>query len=312
MAPGVTEIDPPAPLRSAVYGAPPSELAEAPADAVQVSPLRPGGEALEAQADAALDSILIAAPPGSIERRFVLAHALRALKPGGVLTALAANDKGGQRLRAELEGFGCEVAERSKARQRICTVLRPAALQGIEASIAEGAPQLVTETGFVSQPGVFSWNRIDPGSALLLTHLPKLSGRGADLGAGLGVLSRAVLALPDVSELSLVELDRRAVDAARRNVSDPRARFLWSDAREAPLADLDFVVTNPPFHAEGIEDRGLGQSFIGAAARMLRRSGTLLLVANRHMPYEAVLRAAFRSVDVRAEEAGYKIFEARK
>ena len=110
----------------------------------------------------------------------------------------------------------------------------------------------------------------------------------------------------------LVEIDRRAVEAARRNVPDPRASVLWADARDAALADLDFVVTNPPFHSEGVEDRGLGQAFIAAAARMLRRGGRLVLVANRHMPYEALLRERFRAVETLADEGGYKIIEARK
>ncbi|MEH6719427.1 MAG: methyltransferase [Aurantimonas endophytica] len=299
----------PAP-RSAVYGAPPLDLVEVPEGAVQLSPLRPGAEALEALPDAALGDIVVAAPPGSIERRFVLAQALRALVPGGALTVLAANDKGGQRLRGELEAFGCSVAERSKARQRICTVARPDAPTGLDAAIAEGGPVMVE--GLVSQPGIFSWNRVDPGTSLLLAHLPKLSGRGADLGAGLGIIAKAVLAAPTVKELTLVEIDRRAVEAAKANVADARAQFLWADAREAALADLDFVVSNPPFHAEGIEDRGLGQAFIAAAAGMLRRSGTLHLVANQHMPYEAVLRAKFKSVKTVADVSGYKIFEAHR
>ena len=306
----MTEIDPLP--RRAVYGAPPSSLVDVPDGAVQLSPLRPGAEALEALPDAVFDDIVVAAPAGSIERRFVLAQALRALAPGGALTVLAANDKGGQRLRGELEGFGCDVAERSKARQRICTVRRPDALQGITEAIAAGAPVTVEAIGLRSQPGIFSWNRLDPGTSLLLAHLPKLAGRGADLGAGLGIIARAVLAAPAVTELTLVEIDRRAVEAAKANVADARAHFLWADAREAALSDLDFVVSNPPFHAEGIEDRGLGQAFITAAGRMLRRGGTLYLVANRHMPYEAVLRTNFKSVKTLADEAGYKIFEARK
>ncbi|WP_182086639.1 methyltransferase [Aureimonas sp. ME7] len=305
------EIDPLS-LRSAVYGVPPDDLVEVPEGAVQLSPLRPGAEALEALGDGSLRAIVVAAPAGSIERRFVLAHALRALAPGGVAVVSAAKDRGGQRLRAELEAFGCEVAERFKARQRICTVRRPDEVQGVQTAIDEGAPVTLEDAGLRSQPGIFSWNRVDPGSALLLRHLPAFSGRGADLGSGLGILSRAVLTSPQVEALTLVEIDRRAVEASQHNVSDSRARFLWADARETGLVDLDFAVSNPPFHAEGIEDRGLGQSFIKAAARMLRRSGTLLLVANRHMPYEEVLRAEFRSMKTVAEEAGYKIFEARK
>ncbi|SFF13811.1 16S rRNA (guanine1207-N2)-methyltransferase [Aureimonas phyllosphaerae] len=308
---GVSDI-PSVSVRCAVYGAPPSDLLDVPDDAVQVSPLRPGSVALDSLPDATLEEAVVAAPPGSIERRHVLAQALRALRPGGTLDVLAPKDKGGQRLRGELEAFGCAVAERSKARQRICRVERPDAPIGLDAAIAEGAPTVVEETGLHSQPGVFSWNRTDPGSALLTRHLPAFSGRGADLGAGLGVLARAVLSAPAVEELTLVELDRRAVEASRKNVSDARARFLWADVRSVPLSDLDFVVSNPPFHAEGIEDRALGQAFVAAAARMLRRSGTFVLVANRHMPYEDGLRAAFRSMTVLADEAGYKIIEARK
>ncbi|MEF2551739.1 class I SAM-dependent methyltransferase [Aurantimonas sp. A2-1-M11] len=308
----MTNIDPPPSLRSAVYGAPPANLVDVPDGAVQLSPLRPGAEALETLPDAAFDAIVVAAPPGAIERRFVLAHALRVLAPGGALTVLAAKDKGGQRLRAELEGFGCDVAEHFKARQRICAVRRPDSPHGLTEAIAAGAPVTVEAIGLRSQPGIFSWNRVDPGTSLLLRHLPPLVGNGADLGAGLGILAIGVLASPKVEALTLVEIDRRAVEAAKVNVADPRARFLWADARESALADLDFVVSNPPFHAEGIEDRGLGQAFITAAGRMLRRSGMLYLVANRHMPYEAVLRTSFRTVNTVADEAGYKIFEARK
>ena len=279
---------------------------------MQLSPLRPGAEALDRLPDAVLDEIVVAAPAGSIERRFALAHALRALAPGGSLTALAAKDRGGLRLRAELEAFGCDVAERSKARQRICSVERPYAPQGLAEAITAGSPVTLEESGLRSQPGIFSWNRVDPGTSLLCRRIPQLFGRGADLGAGLGVISTTVLASPKVEALALVEIDRRAVEAAKVNVADPRARFLWADARQTELADLDFVVTNPPFHAEGIEDRGLGQAFITAAGRMLRRSGMLYLVANRHMPYEDVLRATFRTVTTVADEAGYKIFEARK
>ena len=308
----MTNIDPPSPLRSAVYGAPPAGLVDVPDGAVQLSPLRPGAEALERLPDAVFETIVVAAPPGAIERRYVLAHALRTLAPGGQLTVLAAKDKGGQRLRAELEGFGCDVSEHFKARQRICSVRQPEAPQGLAEAIAAGSPVTLEDVGLRSQPGIFSWNRVDPGTALLCRHLPPLAGRGADLGAGLGILSKAVLLARAVEALTLVEIDRRAVEAAKENVADDRAHFLWADAREVALADLDFVVSNPPFHAEGIEDRGLGQAFIAAAGRMLRRNGMLYLVANRHMPYEEVLRTTFKSVKTVTDEGGYKIFEARK
>ena len=112
----------------------------------------------------------------------------------------------------------------------------------------------------------------------------------------MGVLALALLAAaPKVTALALVDIDRRAIEAARRNVDDPRARFLQADLREpAPsLSNLDFVVMNPPFHDGGEEDRGLGQAFVRRAAASLRRGGLLRLVANIGLPYEATLADAF-------------------
>jgi 16S rRNA (guanine1207-N2)-methyltransferase len=302
----------PAPIPFGLHGEPPAELAERPRGAAQFSPLMPGAASLEDQPPGSLASMLMLAPPGTIERRHAMALALRALGTGAPLTVLAPKDKGGSRLRKELEGFGCAVGEEARRHHRICTTTRPSAPVGLDEAIAAGAPRLVEPPGLWSQPGVFAWDRIDPGSALLIQHLPPLAGRGADLGCGIGVLARAVLAAPAVTELTLVDLDRRAVDCARRNVGDARARFLWADLRHpaASLAGLDFIVTNPPFHDGGAEDRALGQTFVRRAASLLRRGGRLLLVANRHLPYEAVLKASFRSVALRVEAGGYKVYEA--
>lgn len=297
-----------------LYGFPPPALAIAPVGAVQLSPLAPGAASLEDLAEGGLESFTALAPPGAVERRYVLAHALRALRPGGRLEALAPKDKGGARLKRELEAFGCTVVENARRHHRICIAERPAAPVGLEAAIAEGAPRLSPGLGLWTQPGVFSWDRIDPGTALLVKHLPPLSGEGADLGAGLGVLAHAVLASPKVQALTLVDLDRRAVEAARRNVDDPRARVLWADVRTLgeSLTGLDFVVMNPPFHDGGAEDRALGVAFIAAAARALRKGGDCWLVANRHLPYEAPLQAHFGQFRPIAETGGYKIYEARK
>jgi 16S rRNA (guanine1207-N2)-methyltransferase len=296
-----------------VYGAPSAELADVPAGAVQVSPLAPGAEALEGIAPAGLAGAVVAAPPGVLERHYVLARLLQSLAPGAPLTALAPKDKGGARLRKELEGFGCAVVESSRRHQRICQTARPERPVGLEPAVAAGALQFSEALGLWTQPGVFSWDRPDPGTRQLLAVLPALAGRGADLGCGLGVLARAVLAGAGVTQLDLVDLDRRAIAAARRNVEDPRAVFHWADARRAPdLSGLDFVVMNPPFHDQGVEDRELGQGFIRRAHGVLRPGGTLWLVANRHLPYEAVLRDLFRRVTPHGEGAGFKICEARK
>jgi 16S rRNA (guanine1207-N2)-methyltransferase len=117
-----------------------------------------------------------------------------------------------------------------------------------------------------------------------------------------------------VTKLTLVDLDRRAVEAAKRNVNDPRVEVVQADARRgAELATgLDFVVTNPPFHETGNEDKSLGQAFITSAAAMLRKGGVLWIVANRHLPYEAALNEHFKNVRPVADAGGFKVYEARK
>ena len=301
-------------MAGAIYGAPPAGLALVPAGAIQLSPFVVGAEALEDLADGALDDIVIAAPPSAIERRFVLAHALRALKPGGRLVALAPKDMGGLRLRRELAAFGCEAADSARRHWRICASRRPDAPTGLARAIAEGWPQVPPKLGLWSQPGVFSWDRVDPGSALLAPHIAGLAGAGADLGCGVGVLALAALASPTLASLALIDLDRRAIEAARRNVSDGRASFLQADLRaEGPVAGtLDFVIMNQPFHDGGAEDKALGQAFIRRAAAMLKPGGVLKLVANVGLPYEAVLGETFKDVRLIDQAPGYKALEARR
>ena len=219
-----------------VYGAPPSGLADVPPGAVQTSPLVPGATQLDDIAPGSAAGIVMSVPPGTIERRHALALALKALAPGGSLVALGPKDKGGSRIRRALEAYGCVVADDSKNHWRICRTVRPDAPVGIDEAIAEGALRFDSVLDLWTQPGIFSWDSVDEGSALLLEILPALAGHGADMGCGLGLLSRAVLANnAAVNALEAIELDARALAAARRNINDPRATFHWLDVRE-PLA----------------------------------------------------------------------------
>ena len=297
-----------------LYGAPAPDLIAPPHGAVQLSPLIPGSTDIAALGDGAAENAVVLAPPGTLERDFVLAHALRALKPGAPLTAFAPKDKGGARLKKTLEAFGCQVTADARKHHRFCHTVRPAEPRGLAEAIAAGAPRIAPALGLWSQPGVFSWDRPDPGSARLLEALPALHGAGADLGCGIGLLARGVLASPKVTALTCADLDGRAIACAEHNLDDPRVTLVWADLRRPleGLADLDFVVMNPPFHDGGTEDKALGVAFIGAASRMLGKRGVCWLVANRHLPYEAALASAFAAVTVHGDAGGYKIFEARK
>lgn len=175
------------------------------------------------------------------------------------------------------------------------------------ANEAEAAP------GFVTLPGVFSADGIDPGSTLLAAHLPeRLPTRIVDLGAGWGWLSAQILAHEGVQTLHLVEADANALGCARKNVTDPRAQFHWADALDFTLPEpVNGVIMNPPFHGSRRKsDPDLGIGFIKTAARLLTGAGRLWMVANRHLPYEAALAEHFASVEEIGGDNRFKIITA--
>ncbi|MDO6458288.1 methyltransferase [Celeribacter halophilus] len=168
--------------------------------------------------------------------------------------------------------------------------------------------------GFTTRLGVFSVDRIDKASQVLVDSLPdKLPARIADLGAGWGYLSRAILAREGVKDLHLVEAEAAALASARDNISDPRAQFHWEDATKFKLPQLlDAVIMNPPFHTSRAADPALGQAFIKAAAGMLAPQGQLWLVANRQLPYEATLASLFGNTAEIGGTSGFKVLHAAK
>jgi 16S rRNA (guanine1207-N2)-methyltransferase len=166
--------------------------------------------------------------------------------------------------------------------------------------------------GLFSQAGVFSEAGPDDGSALLAAALPaRLPARIADYGAGNGYLAQAALAREGVVSIDLIEAEKLALDCARLGISDSRAQFLWADAtRHDPRAPYDGIVMNPPFHNGRAAEPDLGRAFIAAARRALSPMGQLWLVANRHLPYEAELRAGFRDLAEIGGNSAYKIYHA--
>lgn len=183
---------------------------------------------------------------------------------------------------------------------------------GALADWAEAGERTKNRDGFITVPGIFSADGIDPGSKLLAAALPEgLKGAVADFGAGWGFLAAEILKHQGVVRLDLVEAEADALDCAAVNLSDARAHYHWADAtRWRPDEPLDAVVMNPPFHEgrKGVPE--LGQAFIANAAAALKPSGRLYMVANRHLPYEAVLKAHFREVKEIGGDGRFKLFAA--
>ncbi len=303
----------PASGRIAVYGpAADDDLSALPQDRCEIiTGFRPDHDAFTAKgfatrhaAGGSYAAAIVCLPRAKAEARACVATAMAEVTPGGPVAIDGQKTDGVDSMQRDLRARLPVSEPLSKAHGKLFTIT---AAPGLEDWIAR--PQHVD--GFQTLPGVFSADGPDAGSTLLATNLPPLKGKVIDLGAGWGFLSRHILGSASVKSLDLVEADFSALTCAKANVTDPRAQFHWADARTfKPAALADHVVMNPPFHTGRSADPALGIAFLQAARRMLAPSGTLWLVANRTLPYDAPLRTLFREVSDLGSTPAYSVTRA--
>jgi 16S rRNA (guanine1207-N2)-methyltransferase len=232
----------------------------------------------------------------------------------GLVLAGAANDAGGGRLAKMMAAYGVEVHQLGKSKCRIAWTLQAPqadpALKAEKLQALEMRPLIMQGETWWTQPGLFSWDRIDPGSALLLEHLPDdLAGDLVDLGCGYGYLSaQLVRRHPAIESIDACDADARAVACCRRNTG-AKIKTVWQDVTRWNAGPrYDAAVMNPPFHQGKPADVSLGTQFIRAAHESLKPGGRLFLVANRHLDYER----AVPGISVLHQEGAYKILTATK
>jgi 16S rRNA (guanine1207-N2)-methyltransferase len=276
----------------------------------------------EPEIDEKFPLVLLLPPRQRDEARALFARALQHSAPGGTVLAAMPNAEGAKSGEADLAKLTGAVQHVSKHKCRVFWS-KPdhAAIDWtLQAEwLALDAPREIVD-GYISRPGLFAWDRIDRASALLAAQLPSdLRGHVADLGAGYGYLSTQVIArCPQVSAIDLYEAEARALDPARINLDRAKTRshraldvaVHWHDVTRGLPRRYDAIVSNPPFHQGRADLPELGRAFIVSAAEALLPEGRLLIVANRHLPYEAVLAARFRDVRTLVTQEGFKVIEA--
>jgi 16S rRNA (guanine1207-N2)-methyltransferase len=262
--------------------------------------------------DAAL--VLVGRHRGQNEMR--IAEAIERVAAGGLIVVAGGKEDGIDSLRKRVGELVPVEAHLPKHHGIAFWLRRPADLAAAE-KLRAANPASRIEGRFHTAPGMFSFDRIDAGSKLLVDNLPKdLRGNIADFCAGWGYVAAEVAARsPGMTGLDLCEADFEALEAAKGNVGRTgfAPGFFWIDLLSEPVERrYDVIVMNPPFHRSRAAEPEIGAGMIQAAGKALKPGGRLFMVANRQLPYEPVLKAAFSSHVEIARDGMFKVFSARR
>jgi len=168
---------------------------------------------------------------------------------------------------------------------------------------------------FVTASGVFSKQRVDLGSRLLVESM-QLPDEGCllDMGCGYGVVGIAAAAFSPRLKVYMVDVNIRAVRLARLNVE---RNHVWNAEVKRgsfykPVEDVMFecIVSNPPVSA-GLE---IVKRIITEAPRHMSREGVFQMVVKSKVGgrrLQRVFEEAFGNVEVSARQSGYRVLASR-
>jgi 16S rRNA (guanine1207-N2)-methyltransferase len=172
--------------------------------------------------------------------------------------------------------------------------------------------------------GIFSAERLDFGTMLLMQHLPRRHGseQVVDLGCGNGAVGLSAALGNPHAEVTFIDESYLAVASAqatfRMNVDEHRAaRFLvgyglFNTIAEAQITrgSVDLILNNPPFHLhQSVSDHAAWRMFADSRTA-LRRGGELWVVGNRHLGYHTKLKRLFGNCEVAASNAKFVILRS--
>lgn len=172
-------------------------------------------------------------------------------------------------------------------------------------------PDLTVELG--TDSGVFSPDRIDPGTQLLLADLPAPGpGPVVDLGCGYGPIATTVAARHRGHRVIAVDVNDRARELCRAN-----ARRLGVDLEVLapdeldPSTEIGTLVSNPPIRIGKAALHDLLTTWLSRLAV----GGTAHLVVNKNLGADSLARWLAElgwSVRRRHSRRGYRVLELRR
>lgn len=164
----------------------------------------------------------------------------------------------------------------------------------------------------VSLPGVFSKQRVDDGTRLLLEALPaKLPEPILDFACGNGIIAKAIHQRQQ-PKLYACDVNPMATAAASLNLQHADATVLLADGLPALPERIGTIVSNPPFHTGLRTDYNIAVRFIADAYQQLQPGGSLYLVANNFLPWPEVIERTFGHCHRVVSNSRFSVYHAQR
>lgn len=146
------------------------------------------------------------------------------------------------------------------------------------------------EFSIYSDNGVFSKDRLDYGSRVLLENIDidKLYGNVLDLGCGIGVVGIIVGSINKDICIDMVDINERAIDLTRNNLilNKISANVFVSDIYSNINKRYDFIISNPPIRA----GKDVIRKFLLGSYDYLEDDGSLYFVMRKDHGVKSMIR----------------------
>ena len=168
---------------------------------------------------------------------------------------------------------------------------------------------------FNSDNGVFSKNKIDFGSRLLVeTILERKEWNNKeilDVGCGYGFIG-IVLAKVLQCKVTLVDVNKRAVHLTKMNIKENKvyAKVIESNIYENIDNQYDCIITNPPIRA----GKKVVLEILLGAEKHLKEEGTLWFVIRKDQGAKSIIKELENNykINIEKKEKGFYIMSAKK
>ena len=170
------------------------------------------------------------------------------------------------------------------------------------------------ELDFTSDLGVFSKDKVDYGTNLLITNYLNLGRKNIkllDLGCGYGIIGITLSKLMNI-DATLVDVNKRAVHLANINIKKNKvnARAYESNIYSEVNDTYDVIITNPPIRT----GKNIVTEFLVGAQNFLEEDGELWIVMRKEQGAKSMIEKLkeIYSVNLVDKSKGFYIIVCKK